>query len=196
MSKLLSVLIAGLFAAGAAMAQGTTPGAGSTAGSKSTSGSTNYNNNTASSTNANLNNNTNTNANNVNVYGPGSNKLARQQQPAGTTGVSMMPGHGQMAKNDKVKDKKDKSAYYPQDKQQTAANDKDKDKPCPPGLEKKNNGCMPPGQANHHETQARNNDTRAMGAGPRMDRDRDHDKDRDRDDDRRHRKHHGGHGEH
>jgi hypothetical protein len=70
-------------------------------------------------------------------------------------------------------------------------NDKDKDKadkPCPPGLVKKNNGCMPPGQAKNH-------DTSVMGAGAKAENDRDHDRD-DRDD-HRHRqqlRRHGGHG--
>jgi hypothetical protein len=179
MSKLLSVLIAGLFAAGAAMAQGATPGAGSTAGSKSTAAGTNTNTNTASSTNANLNSNTNTNT--VNVFGLGSRRLARQQAAAGQRQpTGMLPGRHQ----------------------QMAANDKPKDKPCPPGLEKKNNGCMPPGQANHQQdTHARNHDTRAMGAGARHDRDEDRDhehgrgRDRDRDDHRQGSRH-GGHGEH
>jgi hypothetical protein len=141
MSKLLSVLLAGLFAAGAAFAQTsttkpstTTSGAGAGSLSGSVSGSllgssstgTNTNTNTATSNNANVNANENTNTNTVNVYGPGSNKLARQQQQPGSTGVSMLPGHGKTSGTN------------------TASNGSS-DKACPPGLEKKDNGCMPPG---------------------------------------------------
>jgi ABC-type glycerol-3-phosphate transport system substrate-binding protein len=153
MNKLLSLLIAGFFAAGAAMAQTSTSGSGalsgSVSGSKSDASSTNTNTNTATSTNANVNANTNTNTNNVNVYGPGSNKLARQQAASGSrqpsTDVSMMPGKGKTT-----------------DKTTTAQSQA---KSCPPGLEKKDNGCLPPGQAKKQRS-----DTRVMGHTATRDR--------------------------
>lgn len=148
MKKLLSVLIAGCLAAGTAMAQTSSSGSGSLSGSASrstsTSTGTNTNTNTATSNNTNLNTNTNTNTNAVNVYGPGSNKLARQQAASGTTqpsaSVSMMPGRrGTTSGSTTIA--------------QNGA------KACPPGLAKKNNHCMPPGQAKKTMS-----DTRVMGA--------------------------------
>jgi hypothetical protein len=145
MNKALPVLLASLIGA-AAIAQ-TSAGSGALAGSGSDSastsgslsGSTSSNTNTATSNNANLNNNTNTNTNSVNVYGPGSNKLARQQAGRTTTqpsdSVSVMPNGRRAEQRDT----------------RTAQN-----KACPPGLAKKNNDCLPPGQA-------KKDDTRTMG---------------------------------
>jgi hypothetical protein len=150
MNKLLTVLLASFFAAGAAMAATSGSGAGalsgstsgSTSGSVSGSTSNNTNTNTALSNNANLNSNTNTNTNTVNVYGPGSNTLARQQANSGqpSTGVSMMPGHNRTSGT------------------RTAQAEPRSTRSCPPGLAKKDNGCMPPGLASRDR-----DDTRVMG---------------------------------
>jgi Flp pilus assembly protein TadG len=155
MSKLLSILIAGLFAAGA-MAQTSTPSTTTTpststsgAVSGSLSGSTSSNTNSNAAISANANTNTNTNTNNVNVYGPGSNKLARQQQPAGTTGVSTMPGQGNQVGSGSTGSGTSGSGTNTASNLGSTA--------CPPGLAKKDNGCMPPGQAK------KSSDTSSMG---------------------------------
>jgi hypothetical protein len=139
MNKLLTVLLASFFAAGGAMAATSGSGALSGSTSGSVSGSTNNNTNTALSSNANVNTNSNTNTNNVNVYGPGSNKLARRQPSSGTN-VSMMPGHGSKPSGTRTAQAEPRSTHS-----------------CPPGLAKKNNGCMPPGLAKDRD------DTHTMG---------------------------------
>ena len=178
MSKLLSVLIAAFFAAGA-FAQ--TPSISPTSGAASTSNATSTNNNT--------NTNTNTNTNNVNVYGPGSNKLARQQRRSGATGVSMLPGKGHGDRtastggdHNRLGERGTRTADRgARSGERYASNSRS----CPPGLAKKNNGCMPPGLARHDR-----NDSHVMGSrGDRFDRDHDrlamrHDRDHDHDHDR------------
>src|SRR5690348_8096889 len=81
MSKLLGILVAGLVAGGAYAQTSVSPTTSlnvspSIGGSKSA----------ATSDNTNTNANSNSNSNTVNVYGPGSNKLARQQGAGGTGG--------------------------------------------------------------------------------------------------------------
>jgi hypothetical protein len=146
-NRSLGLVIASLFAAGAAMAATGASGAGALSGSTSgsssvsgsVSGSTNTNTNTATSSNT----NTNTNTNAVNVYGPGSNKLAKQQAASGatqpSTNVSMMPGKGKTATAPTHSTRSGDT--------KVAQSTTHGAKPCPPGLAKKDNGCLPPGQA-------------------------------------------------
>ena len=145
MSKLLSMLIASLFAAGAAVAQGTGADYG-----KAPSNGTSYNSNSPSGK----------------PQHPALPDTAANDKEKAASGTQYPPQQ-QMGAN---------PAPYPRD--QHMADRKDKAaKPCPPGLAKKNNGCMPPGQANKHD------DTRVMGnkARERDDRDQHARDDRERD---------------
>ena len=56
---------------------------------------------------------------------------------------------------------------------------------CPPGLAKKNNGCLPPGQGGRDDRDGRWNDGDRYGRGEMMDRNRDGYDDRDLNRDRR-----------
>jgi hypothetical protein len=182
MSKLLSMLIASLFAAGAAVAQGTGADYG-----KAPSNGTSYNSNSPSGK----------------PQHPALPDTAANDKDQGSTayGKPQHPALPNTAANDK--DKAASGTQYPPQQQMGAnpdpyprdqhmADRKDKAaKPCPPGLAKKNNGCMPPRQANKHDdtrvmgNKARERDDRDQHARDDRDRDRDHRRQgRDRDQDR------------
>jgi hypothetical protein len=141
MSKVLGVLIGSLFAAGAAMAAGSTDYA------------------KPSMDTSKLPTHPTTAANSPEAAKPS------------TMDTTKPPTHPAQPSSYSSKAEADRSMGNPA--KSYAVNDKDKaDKPCPPGLEKKNNGCVPPGHA-------KANDTRAMGAGKAT---------KDRDDSRKHRR--------
>jgi len=124
MSKLLTILLAGAFATGAAIAQ-TTPATGSDKGSDSTRSST-----TAPGAGS-----------GATTSGGGSGKTSAEGGSTGNTTATT--------------DSKPGAA--------TGAMGASGDSTfCPPGLEKKDNNCMPPGQADKSGASSMNN--KAMGS--------------------------------